>query len=1046
MFRSLKAPVIASIVGVAFICYIFGPGRFRTEKVAAKPPGAISDRLASAVFGISQPQKRFDGPNGAASQSNRVTEKPPPETTDERYSHLLDDLQEMVRRAQMKRAARQSAFAELQAIRADRKQLAALQPEVESSFQAAALYLHDRQLPSVLLERSVSAEREFAARGAQLSQLLASLGSEDDRRQLSASDAAVEKLAAFFGESRQGAPVQRVDFKADKLPFRPAVAVVRPPASAPGQFPAALVAAAPRPALSSTQAIDPNLAPTEDVQITQPIKDLAASLGNDPVRIYGWVRNNIEWLPTYGSLQGSAVTLSTKRGNAFDTSSLLIALYRAANIPARYVYGTIEVPAGRVSNWLGGIKPLAAQQLMGQGGIPSLAITAGGSILSVRLEHVWVEAFVDFVPSRGAINKVPDTWAQLDPSFKQYQLTAPIDLQAAIPVDIDGTAAAVARTALVDNVHRSITGFDQGALDAWAEKMSEDVGFKYGGSPDIKNFIGGKTIIAESSSVLAGSIPNKVVTRAGAWSELPSSLRHKVTMALYGSPLDRALGGPQMTYEVSLPALAGRRLGVTWLPSSAADAAALASFRSTPDGDMPVYLVQVQPSIRIDDVEVARGPSVTMGSAEGFDTGLVGPNDPSPEIHTYNVTAGDEMVWGIDAQGISQEMIHQRFLQRPSDTAAENLFTVALYYWGQYDALAQSAATARNAAVQRLPSIGLFSAPLRVNYFFGLPRSGHYSAREMDVAHSIFAIIDKDNGDRSNFQRIVGLIGSLLEGRTFDSLFGRAIGTGVSAVQLLREANEQKIPIFLITAANYAAISAKLQVGAEIQAEISNAVAAGKTVLIPQRAPVHGNWSGIGYIVEDPATGSAAYLINGGLNGGAQDPCPPEKKKEPVRFPIVEIIIILLIIAFIVVFWESLLVLGPAIVKILVGLGELAPAASALLLALGLAATPSSAGAAPLPGPPLPGDGLKPPGDCTPQQYAALVAAKVGTCDVGPSCKTTDCATATAALARLQACVAARLAVMVQCFRGGDQIHKDQLDDTEKAVVNCACTVARVCP
>ena len=80
----------------------------------------------------------------------------------------------------------------------------------------------------------------------------------------------------------------------------------------------------------------------------------------------------------------------------------------------------------------------------------------------------------------------------------------------------------------------------------------------------------------------------------------------------------------------------------------------------------------MQPSIRIDDVEVARGPSATMGSLQGWDAGLSAPNDPNVDIHTFDVAAGDEMVWGIDAQGISQDIIHRRFLQRPSDTAAEN--------------------------------------------------------------------------------------------------------------------------------------------------------------------------------------------------------------------------------------------------------------------------------------------------------------------------------------------------------------------------------------
>jgi transglutaminase-like putative cysteine protease len=59
------------------------------------------------------------------------------------------------------------------------------------------------------------------------------------------------------------------------------------------------------------------------------------------------VRNSIEFIPSYGSIQGAAMTLSTRRGNAFDTASLEIALLRAAHIPARYAYGTIEVPVAQ---------------------------------------------------------------------------------------------------------------------------------------------------------------------------------------------------------------------------------------------------------------------------------------------------------------------------------------------------------------------------------------------------------------------------------------------------------------------------------------------------------------------------------------------------------------------------------------------------------------------------------------------------------------------------------------------------------------------------
>jgi RHS repeat-associated protein len=71
--------------------------------------------------------------------------------------------------------------------------------------------------------------------------------------------------------------------------------------------------------------------------------DLAASLDHDPVKIYNWVYENIYHPPvgTYyyytRSRTGARCTYLNRRGNHWDTSSLLIALLRISNIPARYV-------------------------------------------------------------------------------------------------------------------------------------------------------------------------------------------------------------------------------------------------------------------------------------------------------------------------------------------------------------------------------------------------------------------------------------------------------------------------------------------------------------------------------------------------------------------------------------------------------------------------------------------------------------------------------------------------------------------------------------
>lgn len=104
-------------------------------------------------------------------------------------------------------------------------------------------------------------------------------------------------------------------------------------------------------------------------------------------------------------------------------------------------------------------KPEAAQQLMGQGGIPNIGLASGRQIKFIKLEHVWVEAFVDYVPSRGAVNKKPNTWVPMDASYKQYTYTQGMDIKGQVPLDAQAlitqaqTGATVESAGWVQNIN-----------------------------------------------------------------------------------------------------------------------------------------------------------------------------------------------------------------------------------------------------------------------------------------------------------------------------------------------------------------------------------------------------------------------------------------------------------------------------------------------------------------------------------------------------------------------------------------------------------------
>ncbi|HML05188.1 MAG TPA: transglutaminase domain-containing protein [Methanobacterium sp.] len=85
------------------------------------------------------------------------------------------------------------------------------------------------------------------------------------------------------------------------------------------------------------------------------IKALAASLTNGVsstydkgVKIFNWVRDNLGYSFYYNTQYGAVGTLNAKTGNCVDTSHLMIALARAAGIPARYMHGTATFTSGNV--------------------------------------------------------------------------------------------------------------------------------------------------------------------------------------------------------------------------------------------------------------------------------------------------------------------------------------------------------------------------------------------------------------------------------------------------------------------------------------------------------------------------------------------------------------------------------------------------------------------------------------------------------------------------------------------------------------------------
>ena len=138
----------------------------------------------------------------------------------------------------------------------------------------------------------------------------------------------------------------------------------------------------------------------------------------------------------------------------------------------------------------------------------------------------------------------------------------------------------------------------------------------------------------------------------------------------------------------------------------------------------------------------------------------------------------------------------------------------------------------------------------------------------IDAPRNINSVIDEE-GDRTNeiaYMLATGMLASAMEHEIFEDFTDVP---SVSAMKIFQAAGERHIPIYNITKANLSEVLPELDISQAIKNNIRSAVNSGKVVVVPQRNVQYFDWNGVGYIVLDPTTGAAGYMINGGLAGGS---------------------------------------------------------------------------------------------------------------------------------------------------------------------------------
>jgi len=514
--------------------------------------------------------------------------------------------------------------------------------------------------------------------------------------------------------------------------------------------------------------------------------------------------------------------------------------------------------------------------LIASGGIPGVALTSGGKITAVRMEHMWVEAYIPYGNYRGAIrDDSVKTWIPMDGSYKQYTYKDPIDFLAVVGFDIQAFADEIQAASTIDPSSSSVSNVPQELILLKVQQYVQNVHNYYNTNLEgktVEDVLGTKKVVAHQYPYLLGSLPYKTVALGNKFSQMPDSIRWKIIFQLSGDSYSLQ---SDFSYTAPTSFLAGKSIALSYRPSTLHDESVVKAYGYIEA--VPPYLLNLTPELVVGGRIVASGDPIGSGKSVDFALAFL---SPTGEVDTIlnKRTVGAYLGIGLDLGWFSKTLLDQRIAAlnqayndptpSPDRKLQEYLAFLVSFYFAELDS--NNTITARLAGVVniRYPSVAVIGSDLTVNYIWGIPQAMSLASLFIDVDRDIHLTAAKD-GNKSKvtaFNINSGYNGSSMEHALWEQIYNLP---GISAVKVHQLSNELGIPIHKIDQSNISSILPLLQISSEAKGDITHAVNAGKIVHVPQRNIQHFDWIGTAYITLDAETGTGGYTISGGLSGGS---------------------------------------------------------------------------------------------------------------------------------------------------------------------------------
>ena len=629
----------------------------------------------------------------------------------------------------------------------------------------------------------------------------------------------------------------------------------------------------------------------EALILSDEAKKIADTL-NTPYEIYKYVKDTVDFKPYYGLRYGATGTFTCKVGNDYDTASLLIAMLKYRGFEARYVVGTVQIEIKEAINLTGADNEQGAVDILSMLGIPTTVVKTDGKITAVRIEHVWVEAYIPYDSYRGS-GKVAGAkeWIPMDASYKKYEKQEKLNYDSDFNEEIKKLSEELK--------NENATGFSEN-LESIQDRITEYANEE---SIETDTIFSKRKIKEDTLSLLPSVLPYEVIKENAVFDRAPEKAKAKITFKLttpfYGT---YAIGDSDKEVTFEAESLYGKNVWIEYIPETDEDEKIIEKY-----GDIystPAYLIKVIPCIMADGECVAKGNAVRPGTYTIFGMDIyeagcetVSVDNPLVAGGSYAVSFDYGKISEADLSDAKTELLSLKEKlesgKESNDRAmGETLSGIGTTYFAQLDMADSMLEGILNVTTWRQISEGIFGYKPKVTSIFGAPIGISEGTVFVDIDTDTYGVADngdkirtsevnnaqkngKDsNGDNENkvdhnpvkdFMLYSGFVGSYLESFVLEETVGTF---AVSTMEVFKVALSRGMELVKIDSKNMDELE-RIKADGKTISEMRNAVSSGRTIIVPKEEMCYYGWKGTAYIALDTSTGEGAYMISGSMCGGS---------------------------------------------------------------------------------------------------------------------------------------------------------------------------------